>query len=63
MGQKGDRGKEPNKTGTQPKSTNKTPERPKRQAGTGIEGQGSAETRAPSPKKVPARTTKKSRDK
>lgn len=63
MGQGGDKGKGPNKTGTQPTGRTKSPAPPDKKADEGKEGQGSANTRAPSPKKVPAGTTKKSRDK
>ena len=63
MAQGGDRGKGPNKTGTQPTGGNKTPARGSSKAGKGGEGQGSAKSRAAGPKKVPARTTKRSGDK
>ena len=64
MRQGGDRGKGPNETGTQPKgratgSTN----RPGGKAEKGVAGQGSGKARQAGPKKVAARTTKKSRDK
>jgi hypothetical protein len=51
MGQGGDRGKGPNKTGTQPTGRKKSPDPPSKKAGQA------------GPKKVEARTTKKSRDK
>jgi hypothetical protein len=63
MGQEGDRGKSPNKTGTQPNTKTKSPKPPDKMAEKGGESQRSANTRAESPKKVTARTTKKSRDK
>jgi hypothetical protein len=63
MNQGGDRGKAPNITGTQPRhkkeQTLQQPQKPDQ----GRKGQGSASTSKPSPKKVTARTTKKSRDK
>jgi hypothetical protein len=63
MNQGGDRGKSPNVTGTQPKrrkeQTLQQPAKPDQ----GRKGQGSAKSSKPSPKKVTARTTKKSRDK
>lgn len=63
MNQGGDRGKSANITGTQPKrrkeQTLQQPTKPDR----GRKGQGSAKSSKPSPKKVTARTTKKSRDK
>jgi hypothetical protein len=63
MNQGGDRGKSPNTTGTQPKprkeQTLQQPGKPDQ----GRKGQGSAKSSKPSPKKVTARTTKKSRDK
>ena len=61
MQQGGDRGKSPNKTGTQPASRKKDYPNPK--AGKGGSGQGSAKSRQAGPKKVAARTTRKSRDK
>ena len=63
MNQGGDRGKGPNKTGTQPTGRKKSPNPPSKKAGKGGEGQGSAKSRAAGPKRVAARTTKKSRDK
>ena len=64
MQQGGDRGKGPNKTGTQPAGRKKeSPNPPSRKAGKGGEGQGSGKARQAGPKKVAARTTKKSRDK
>jgi hypothetical protein len=63
MNQGGDRGKSPNTTGTQPKprkeQTLQQPGKPDQ----GRKGQVSAKSSKPSPKKVTARTTKKSRDK
>jgi hypothetical protein len=59
--QGGDRGKSPNKTGTQP--TTKKKDYPNPKAGKGASGQGSAKSRQGGPKKVAAGTTKKSRDK
>ncbi len=61
MAQGGDRGKSPNKTGTQP--TGKRKDYPNPKAGKGGSGQGSAKSRQGGPKKVAARTTKKSGDK
>ena len=61
MGQGGDRGKGPNKTGTQPVGVKKDYPNPK--AGKGASGQGSGKSRQAGPKKVAAKTTKKSRDK
>jgi len=62
MNQEGDRGKGPNVTGTQPnrkkKQTFQQPGKPDQ----GRAGQGSANSRKPSPKKVAARTTSKSKD-
>jgi len=63
MGQGGDRGKGPNKTGTQPTGKKTSPARGSKKGGKGGEGQGSAKSRAAGPKKVPARTTKRSGDK
>lgn len=63
MGQEGDRGKSPNKTGTQPNTKTKSPKRLSKKADEGGKSQRSANTRAVSPKKVAARTTKKSKDK
>ncbi len=63
MGQEGDRGKSPNTTGTQPNNKTKSPKPPSEKADEGVESQRSANTRAMNPKKVTARTTKKSRDK
>ena len=64
MQQGGDRGKGPNETGTQPKGrTKESSNQPGRKTGKGSAGQGSAKARQASPKKVAARTTKKSRDK
>jgi hypothetical protein len=60
MAQGGDRGKSPNVTGTQP---NRKTDSPIEKGTKGSEGQGSARSRQASPKKVPARTTSKSRDK
>jgi len=59
--QGGDRGKSPNETGTQPVTEKKPYPNPK--AGKGDAGQGSAKSRQGGPKKVAARTTKKSGDK
>jgi hypothetical protein len=59
--QGGDRGKSPNETGTQPATKRKDYPNPK--AGKGASGQGSGKARQGGPKKVAARTTKKSRDK
>jgi hypothetical protein len=65
--QGGDRGKGPNKTGTQPaggkKSPNPSSKKAGKKAGKGGEGQGSAKSRAAGPRRVAARTTKRSRDK
>lgn len=61
MAQGGDRGKGPNKTGTQPVGRKKPVANPK--AGKGGSGQGSAKSRQAGPKKVAAGTTEKSRDK
>ena len=58
--QGGDRGKGPNETGTQPAVRKKDYPNPK--AGK-ASGQGSGKSRQAGPKKVAARTTKKSRDK
>ena len=63
MGQGGDRGKGPNKTGTQPTGGKKSPSRGSKKPGKGGEGQGSAKSRAAGPKNVAADTTKRSRDK
>ena len=63
MGQGGDRGKGPNKTGTQPAGGKKSPNPPSKKAGKKGEGHGSGKSRAAGPKRVAARTTKKSRDK
>jgi hypothetical protein len=63
MGQGGDRGKGPNKTGTQPTGRKKSPNPPSKKAGKQGEGHGSGKSRAAGPKKVEARTTKRSRDK
>ena len=63
MAQGGDRGKGPNETGTQPTGRKRSPNTPGRKTGKGVEGQGSAKSRAAAPKKVAARTTKRSRDK
>jgi hypothetical protein len=61
--QGGDRGKGPNETGTQPKRRKtQTPQQPEK-VDQGRKGQGSAKSGKPSPKKVTARTTSKSRDK
>ena len=61
MGQGGDRGKSANETGTQPAVREKDYPHPK--AGKGASGQGSGKSRQGGPKKVAARTTKRSRDK
>jgi hypothetical protein len=61
MGQGGDRGKSGNETGTQPAVRGKDYPNPK--AGKGGSGQGSGKSRQGGPKKVAARTTKRSRDK
>ena len=61
MGQGGDRGKGPNETGTQP-AVRKT-DYPNPKAGKGASGHGSGKSRQGGPKKVAARTTKRSRDK
>jgi hypothetical protein len=61
MQQAGDRGKSPNKTGTQSAVRKKDYPNPK--AGKGGSGQGSGKSRQAGPKKVSAGTTKKSRDK
>ena len=61
MRQGGDRGKGPNETGTQPAVRKKDYPNPK--AGKGASGQGSGKSRQGGPKKVAARTTKRSRDK
>lgn len=63
MGQGGDRGKGPNKTGTQPNTKTKSPKPLNKKAEEINKAQRSAETRATSPKKVPPGTTKRSRDK
>ena len=63
MGQGGDRGKGPNKTGTQPTGRKSSPNPPSQKAGKQGEGLASAKSRAAGPKKTEARTTKKSRDK
>jgi hypothetical protein len=63
MGQGGDRGKGPNKTGTQPTGGKKSPSRGSKKPGKGGEGQGSAKSRAAGPRRVAADTTKRSRDK
>ena len=79
MGEGGDRGKAPNKTGTQPKGrVREAPETPGTRAVKGGPGRGAAgskhtaekaagvatsETRKAGPKKVPARTTTRSGDK
>jgi hypothetical protein len=63
MNQGGDRGKAPNETGTQPKrGKEQTPQQPKK-VDQGRAGQGSTKSRKPSPRKVTARKTSKSRDK
>ena len=56
-----DRDKGPNETGTQLAVRKKDYPNPK--AGKGASGQGSGKSRQGGPKKVSARTTKKSRDK
>lgn len=63
--QGGDRGKGPNKTGTQPTGSKKaSAANPgSRKPGKGGEGQGSGKSRAAGPKRVAARSTKKSGDK
>lgn len=63
MNQGGDRGKSPNVTGTQPKRTKAQTFQQPQKPDQGRKGQGSANSRKPSPKKVTARTTSKSRDK
>jgi hypothetical protein len=63
MNQGGDRGKSPNVTGTQPKRRKEETFKQAKKAGQGRAGQGSAKSSKPSPKKVTARTTSKSRDK
>jgi hypothetical protein len=63
MNQGGDRGKSPNITGTQPKRRKEQTLQQPRKPDQGRKGQGSAKSSKPSPKKVTARTTKKSRDK
>jgi len=63
MGQGGDRGKGPNETGTRPAGRKRTANPPSEKAGKTGEGQGSAKSGAAGPKKVPARTTRKSGDK
>jgi len=56
MNQGGDTGKSPNATGTQPKHrTQQTLQQPKK-IDQGRAGQGSANSRTPSPKKTPSRT-------
>jgi hypothetical protein len=63
MNQGGDRGKAPNKFGTERnKSNEETFQQPKK-LDQGRAGQGSANSRTPSPKKTSRRTTSKSRDK
>jgi len=63
MNQGGDRGKSPNETGTQPKRRKEQTLQQAQKPDQGRAGQGSANSRKPSPKKVTARTTSKSRDK
>ena len=63
MNQGGDRGKSPNITGTQPKRTKEQTFQQPTKPDQGRKGQASAKSSKPSPKKVTARTTKKSRDK
>ena len=61
--QGGDRGKGPNQTGTQPAGRKSSDNPPGEEGGKGGEGQGSGKSRAAGPKRVAARSTKKSRDK
>jgi hypothetical protein len=63
MNQGGDRGKSPNTTGTQPKQRKEQTFQQPTKPDQGRKGQASANSRTPSPKKVTARTTRKSRDK
>ena len=63
MNQGGDRGKAPNKFGTEPKHGSEQTFQQPRKPGQGQAGQGSANSRTPSPKKTSPRTTSKSRDK
>jgi hypothetical protein len=63
MNQGGDRGKSPNTTGTQPKRGKEQTFQQAAKPDQGRKGQGSAKSGTPSPKKVTAQTTKKSRDK
>jgi hypothetical protein len=79
MAQGGDRGKAPNKTGTQPKRRVKDAPAPKpgrksvkdgprrgatgKHAATRAAGARTSETRKAGPKKIPARTTTRSADK
>lgn len=63
MNQGGDRGKSPNSTGTQPKRTKEQTLQQAKKPDQGKAGQGSANSRSPSPKKVTSRTTSKSKDK
>ena len=61
--QGGDRGKGPNETGTQPTGRKGSANPPSKKGGKSGEGQGSGKSRAAGPKRVAARSTKKSRDK
>jgi hypothetical protein len=63
MNQGGDRGKSPNQTGTQPNQEKAQTFQQTQKPDQGRAGQGSANSRKPSPKKTTARTTSKSRDK
>jgi hypothetical protein len=63
MNQGGDRGKSPDETGTQPKRRKEQTFQQAQKPEQSRAGQGSANSRKPSPKKVKARTTSKSRDK
>jgi hypothetical protein len=63
MNQGGDRGKRTNETGTQPNRRKEQTFQQAQKPDQGRAGQGSANSRKPSPKKTTARTTSKSRDK
>ena len=61
--QGGDKRKSPYETGTQPQPKVIDSPRPETKGTKADEGQGSGNTRAQSPKKMPPRTTSKSKDK
>ena len=63
MNQGGDRGKAPNKFGTEPKHGTEQTFQQSKKLDQGRSGQGSANSKTPSPKKTAPRTTSKSREK